>query len=73
MQIDMNASVRNDHVPEIDRLNRAMNEHIRLVYTELIQVYGRVLGVLVRKIVYAVTFWPNIFPSEDGVSDTLIP
>ena len=63
MQIDLNASVKNEHVPEIERLNRAMNEHIRLVYTEIIQVYGRVPGVLVREIVYFVTFWPNSFPS----------
>ena len=50
-----------------------MKERIRSVYKELIQVYGRVPVVLMRDIVYAVTFWINIFPAKDAVSATQIP
>ena len=48
-----------------------MKERIRSVYTELIRVYGRVSGVLVNDIAYAVTFWRNSFPAKDGISATL--
>ena len=50
-----------------------MKELIWLVYTEIIQVYGHVSGVLVRELVYAMMFWPNILPAEDGISATLSP
>ena len=43
------------------------------MYTELIQVYSRIPGVIVSKLVYAVTFWLNSFPAKDGISDTLMP
>ena len=68
IEIELNASVRNEHVSEIEVLNRTTKDHIWSVYTELIQVYGRVSGVLVCKIIYAVKFWPNRFPAEDGIS-----
>ena len=50
-----------------------MKERIFLVYTELIQVYVHIPGVLVHKLVYDVTFWLNSFPAEDDVYDRLIP
>ena len=43
------------------------------MYTELIQVYVRVPGVLVWELVYDVSLWLNSLPSEDSVSVTLIP
>ena len=71
MQIDLNDTVRNDHVIEIERLNRTMKDRIQFVYTDLIQVYNRILEFLVCDLVYAVTFWVNSFPAEYGVSATL--
>ena len=50
-----------------------MKERIWSVYTELIQLYGRVPGVLVLKLVYAATFWINILPTKYGISTTLSP
>ena len=73
MEIELNTSVQNEHVPEIERLNRIIQEQIRSVYTELIRVYGCVPGVLVSKLIYDVTFWSNSFPAENGISATLIP
>ena len=48
-----------------------MNEHIQLVYTDLIRVYVSIPGVLVCKIVYAVTLCLKSFPAKNGVSATL--
>ena len=73
MEIELNASVRNDHVPDIERLNRTTKEQVQYVYTELILVYDRIPRVLVHEIIYAVMFWLNSFPAEDGISATLIP
>ena len=73
MNIKLNASVRNEHVPDIECLNRTTKERIWSVYTELIQVYGRVPGVLIRKLIYAVIFWLNSFPVEDGISAMISP
>ena len=73
MEIDLNMSVRNNHVPEIERLNKTMKERIRSVYTEFIRVYGHVSNVLVRKLVYALKLWINSFHAKDGISATLIP
>ena len=73
MEIDLNASVRKEHVPEIERINMTIKKQIQSVYTELIQVYGRVPGVLVWELVYDVSLWLNSLPSEDSVSVTLIP
>ena len=71
--IDLNASVRNDHITEIERINKTIKVRIWSVYTELIKVYGRIPGILWRDLVYALTFWINIFPAKDTVSATLIP
>ena len=73
MEIELNASIRNEHIPEIKHLNRTMKEQIRSVYTELIRLYGRVPGFLMRELVYAMTFWINRFPAEDNISVTLSP
>ena len=43
------------------------------MYIELIQVYGRVSGVIVREIVYHVTFYLNSFLAKDCISGTLSP
>ena len=73
MQIDLNVSVRNKHFPEIEFINRTIKERIRSVYTELIRVYGRIPGVFLLKLVYAVMLWLNSFPAENGVSITPSP
>ena len=49
-----------------------MMEIIRSVYTDLIQVYGHVPGVLVCEIFYAVPLWIKSFPAKDSVSATLL-
>ena len=67
MEIKLNASVRNEHAPEINRINRTMKEHIQSVYTEIIQVYSRVPVFLVCKLIFAVTFWINIFPADGDI------
>ena len=71
IQIDLNVSVRNEHIPENERLNMTMKEHIWLVYTDLIQLHGRIPIFIVQKPVYAITFWLNSFPTKYGISATL--
>ena len=56
MEIQLNASVQNEHVPDIERLNSTMKERVWSVYMELIRIYDRIPGVLVRDLLYAVTF-----------------
>ena len=73
MQIELKGSIRNKHVPNIECLNSTIKVLIWLMYTELIRVYNRVLEVLLCKLVYAVTFWLNIFPENNGVSAALSP
>ena len=73
MQIEMDGYVRDEHIPEIECLNKTIKERIWYVYTELILVYVRVPRVLVRKLVYAITFWPNSFPVKYGISATMRP
>ena len=71
MHIELNISIRNEHITKIERLNRTMKERIRLVYTELIRVYVRVPGFLVHDIVYPIMLWLNSFPADYGVLATL--
>ena len=71
MQIDLNASV-SKNVPEIECHNRIMKERIWSVYTYLIRVYGCFPGVLIRNLVYSVTFWIDSFSAKDDVSAMLI-
>ena len=71
MDIELNESVRSENVPDIERLNKTTKKRIRSVYTELIQVYGRVPGALVHNLVHAMTFWINSFPAKYGISATL--
>ena len=71
MELELNTSVSNKHVPDIECLNRAMKERILSVCTELIRVYGRIPGGLVCKLVYDVTFCLSSFPAKYGISDTL--
>ena len=52
MKIDLNTSVSNEHIPEIECLNRTMKKRIWSVYTKLVWFYIRVPGVLVRKLVF---------------------
>ena len=73
MQIKLNVSVRNEHVPEINCLNRTTKDCIWLVCMEFIRVYGCIPLVLVCKLIYAVTFWLNSVPDEYDVSATIIP
>ena len=73
MEIEMNASVQNEHIRDIEHLNRTMKERIWLVYTELIKLYGRIPGFLVRKLVYTMKFCLNRFPAKYGISATFSP
>ena len=73
MQIKLNMSIRNENVPEIDRLNSTTKECIWLVCMELIRLYVCIPLFLICKLVYDVTFWLNSIPEEDDVSATIIP
>jgi hypothetical protein len=73
LQILLNTTSEAEHVGTIERLNRTLKERIRGIYTELMRVFGRIPGVLVKELVHFVVFWLNNLPATDGVSNTLSP
>ena len=73
MKIMLNTTSEAEHVGAIERLNRTMKERIRGVYNELMRVFGKIPGVMVRELVYTIAFWLNSLPPADGVSDAISP
>jgi hypothetical protein len=67
-KITLNTLPANDHVPEIERHIGTCKERICCVYNTL-----PFRKSMIIEMVYASTFWLNIFPPADGVSKTLSP
>ena len=73
MGILLNTTAEAEHVGSVERLNRTLKERIRGIYNEMMRVFGRIPGVMIREMVYAIVYWLNCFPPADGVSDALSP
>jgi hypothetical protein len=69
--IGLNVVSADEHVPEIERYIRTVKERTRCVYNTV--PFKRMPTTMVVEMVHASVFWLNMFPSSDGVSDTLSP
>jgi hypothetical protein len=69
--IDMNIVSADEHVPEVERYIRTVKERTRCVYTTM--PFKKMPSSMVVEMVHAGVFWLNMFPPDDGVSDTLSP
>jgi len=63
--ISMNICAANEHVPEIKRHIRTMNERVRS--TAMILPFERYPPQLIVEMVYNCVFWLNSFPHKDGI------
>jgi hypothetical protein len=68
---ELNVVSNDEHVPEIERYIRTVKERTRCVYTML--PYRKMPSRMVVEMVKASVFWLNMFPVDDGVSDTMSP
>ena len=71
MQIVLNTTSNDEHVPDIERHIRTMKERVRSTYNML--PFKKMPQRLVIEMVSASTFWWNSFPPEGGVSETGSP
>ena len=71
LQIGLNTVSNDEHVPDIERHIRTMNERARSVYNML--PFKKMPSRLTIEMVSSSTFWWNSFPPVGGVSDTLSP
>jgi hypothetical protein len=69
--MELNVVSNDKHVPEIERYIRTVKERTRCVYTML--PYKKMPSRMVVEMVKASVCWLNMFPADDGVSDTLSP
>ena len=67
----LNIVSTDEHVPEIERYNRTIKEHVRGIYNTLPFKY--LPPVFVIEMVYACVFWRNMFALRGGISDTQSP
>jgi hypothetical protein len=71
MQIMLNATSRDEHVPEIEQYNRTIKDQVRSAFNML--PFKKMPTQMLIELVKAMVFWLNAFPTNDGVSDTISP
>jgi hypothetical protein len=71
MQIMLNATSRDEHVPEIERYNRTIKDRVRSAFNML--PFKKMPTQMLVELVKAMVFWLNAFPANVGVSDTISP
>jgi hypothetical protein len=71
MQIMLNATSQDEHVPVIERYNRTVKDRVRSAFNML--PFKKMLTQMLIELVKAMVFWLNTFPANDGVSDTISP
>jgi len=71
MQIALNTASQDEHVAEIERFIQTLKGRCRSTYCSL--PWKRMPRRITIELVYAMTFWLNVFPKKNGVSDTLSP
>ena len=62
---------RDDHVHEVERFQRTIQERVRAIYNTL--PFTHCPPALIAEMVYSSVFWRNMFPLKNGISDTLSP
>jgi len=71
MQITLNVTSADEHVPEIERWIRTCKERCRAVICML--PFKKLPRRLIVELIYAATFWLNSFPKKHGISATISP
>ena len=71
LNVDMNYTSRNEHVPEAERNNRTIAERIRAIYNLL--PYKTIPKIMIKYLAMVVTKQLNMFPDKGGVSAYLSP
>lgn len=71
MKIHLNIVSKGEHIPEIERYNRIVKEQTRFIYSML--PFKKMPSCIVIEMVYSSVFWLNMFPHNNGVSDTIRP
>ena len=71
LHIGLNTFYKGKHIPDIERLNRTIKERIRATYKNINRHLTKILGMLIREMVYAEFFSINSFPDSDGISDNI--
>jgi hypothetical protein len=71
LQINLNITSANEHVPEVERYIRTLKERTRAVYNTM--PFQKVPLRMVAEMVYSSRFWLNSFPALDGISKVLSP
>jgi hypothetical protein len=71
MQIMLNTTARDEHVPEIERYNQTVKDCVRLATNML--PFKKLPTRMIIELVKAMVFWLNAFPANDGMSDTISP
>jgi hypothetical protein len=67
----LNICLNDEHVPEVKRFIRTVKERSRCLYN--LVPFRRFPVLMLKEMVTSCVFWLNMFPSHDGVSDTLSP
>ena len=71
LDIEMNYTNAGNHVPEAERNNRTIKEHIRAVFHRL--PYKKIPKLVLRHLVMECTSKLNLFPVKGGVSPYYSP
>jgi len=71
MDIALNVTSRNEHVPEIKRCIRTIKERFRATANSL--PFRKYLSKLITEMVYNVVFWLNSLLHKEGVHTTISP
>jgi hypothetical protein len=71
MQITLNTVSNDKHVPEIERYFRTVKERVRCIYNVL--PFKQMPGRMITEMVSHSVFWLNMFPPNDGISETMSP
>jgi hypothetical protein len=69
--VELNVASNDEHFPEIERYIRTVKERTRCVYNTV--PFRQMPSRIVVEMVHASVFWLNMFPPEDGVSDSISP
>ena len=71
LDVDMNFTSENEHVPEAERNNRTIKERMRAAIQRL--PFGAIPKVMIRWLAMVVTHQLNLFPVKGGISSHYSP
>jgi hypothetical protein len=71
MKIDLNVVSKDEHVPEVERYICTIKERTQCVYNTV--PFKMMPSQMIVKMVHSSVFWMNMFPPDDGISDTISP